>query len=178
MEHIGDLPVAIPPENPKVKIDILGIISPGKYYIRTGRKAEVIDVSPSEMELNFPATGYLLEDDGTRSKINCSWRMDGSYGLTKDETNPWDLMYRAESKPEFKPGDKVSDNGVIMEAADKYKHENRKFLRRQYAIAALTATLSHERNMVCLGSGLQTEIKNMAEDCFVMADAMLKAEGE
>ena len=48
-------------------------------------------------------------------------------------------------------------------------------LRDKFAGDALIATLSHEKNMVCLGAGQTDEIYSMAQDCYLMAEAMLKA---
>lgn len=48
-------------------------------------------------------------------------------------------------------------------------------LRDEFAKAALVASLSHLQNQVVLGSGTAEGIKQIAEDCYLMADAMLLA---
>lgn len=51
-------------------------------------------------------------------------------------------------------------------------------LRDYFAGKALICSLSHEKNMVCLGGHQLDQIKNIAEDCYLMAEAMLKARGK
>lgn len=48
-------------------------------------------------------------------------------------------------------------------------------LRQWYAGQALIGALSHEKNMVCLGGGDKVAMKNIADDCFDMADMMIAA---
>lgn len=48
-------------------------------------------------------------------------------------------------------------------------------LRDYFAGLVLMASYTHEKNQVCLGGGDNSSIKQIAEDCYKAADAMMEA---
>ncbi len=153
-------------------------IEKGIYKTRDGREVIVDTVTEDHL---FPFRGPTFKEDGTPTDIKQGWSSTGRwYAEDKDDGN--DLVEFVRPLPEEEKAAAAAFNPPFFPEMQKVgeiaQSTGGASLRDIYAGLATIAILSHEKNLVCLGGHVALAIESMADDAFIMAEALLRARGK